>query len=307
MNKTLIVSICILFFAGCSSTNEAPYRDDIHTSINNRCPYKEMPSSEFVYTGSQNHFSSFFASDSELSSEVNAISSDFYDKKFKFSGNTREKKYKGDPYPQVRKLDGGYYAFASNVQTAVMFEDCKIALWFKGHTNYDDLIDGKHFEKVNGSEFSKEDLFYAYGTTNVKVASLEPKIEIDEFSNSSTISTDFLNRVLLRTWSDAQQIKKPEKFQVYANLIFLSDWGHVRSARTKDGKLRNITKIATDADCSNTYTGCVLTETVGVTLPISVLRDNKDGFEIKFYGTKNQVVKINSYQVMTLLNWIEKI
>ncbi len=300
MKKILTIGICTLMLLGCSATNDI-------ASLNGTCAYDKMPGNEFIYTGNPKYLSNFFEDDSGFVSGVNSIANDIYNKKFKFSGNTKPIKPNGYLYPQVKEVQGKYYAFASNVHTAVLFEGCQEALWFKGHTNYDDLLEMKHFKRADGQAVSQKDLAYAYGTLNVKNADFNPKIEVDEFANNSTISTEFLNGVLLRTWSNAEQATEPKEFQVYAVLTFFDDWGYINSARTKDGKSRDVTKISSNANCNNSHIGCILEESVGVSLPISFLKENKDGFAIKFYGTKTQVINVDAYQVSTMLHWLESI
>lgn len=310
MKTKLIVIALTASMTGCMTTQQATESTMVPTkSVDSQqvknCVYDSMPGSEFSYIGDPKYFSLYFEDDQGYLGRSN-IGETLKGKKFKFSGNLKPGATAINTYPKVLNIQGKDYSFASNVDTAVMFEGCSTALWFKGHVNYNALIEKRSFEKIDKTPFNAQDLAYAYGTKNVKEASYEPIITTDEFDDSSTIKTEYQDRMLLRTWSNSTLTKKPKSFQVYADLLFLHDWGHIRTARTKDGKVHELTKIDTDVDCSGSF-GCSLTETVGVTLPISMLQKNPNGFQIKFYGTREQVISVSGYHVKTLLEGIKKI
>ena len=111
---------------------------------------------------------------------------------------------------------------------------------------------------------------------------------------------------MLRTWSDSDMKTKPNEFQVYVDLGFIGDWGHITSARTRDGNKYSVAKIGTDIDCGGSL-GCYLTETVGVSLPISFLEENRDGFDMKFYGSQQKEITVSGYHVKSLLKGLEQI
>ncbi|MDA0125983.1 MULTISPECIES: hypothetical protein [Vibrio] len=310
MKRNIITIAFIASLTGCMATQQATKSaitptNSVSSQPATTCVYESMPGAEFSYTGESKYFSLYFEDDQGYLGRSN-IGETLKGKKFKFSGNLKPDHKAFNKYPKVLNIQGKDYSFDSNVSTAVMFEGCSTALWFKGHVNYNALIEKKGFEKTNASPFDANDLAYAYGTENVKEASYEPIITTDEFADSSTIKTEYQDRILLRTWSNGKLTRTPKVFQVYADLLFLNDWGHIRTARTKDGKVHELTRIDTDVDCSGSF-GCSLTETVGVTLPLSMLEKNPNGFEIKFYGTREQVVSISSYHVKTLLAGISQI
>lgn len=303
--KLSLIGLISISLFGCAVGEQRYSGTKSSPSLNSSCGYENMPSSEFVYTGNEKYFSLYFESDRGYLGKSN-LGKDLVGKKFKFSGNINQSSGAINKYPKIINIEGVDYEFDSNVKTAVMFEGCTSALWFKGHTNYQTIQGKEKFNKVDGTSFTVEDLAYAYGTTNVKPAVYEAIIETDEFADTATIRTKFQDRVLLRAWSNKKLTKKPKDFQLYADLLFLNDWGNVKTARTKDGKAYTLTNINKDADCSR-ITGCALTETVGVVLPISLLENNKDGFQVKFYGTKQQVVNVSGFHVKSLIKGLSEV
>ena len=66
-------------------------------------------------------------------------------------------------------------------------------------------------------------------------------------------------------------------------------------------------KISTDTDCSySDMLGCKLTETIGVTVSEEFLNKNRDGFELKVFGTKEKIVKVSSHMVESFLSGLNK-
>ncbi|MGF1694011.1 hypothetical protein [Photobacterium kagoshimensis] len=301
--KIFIMAACVISFSGCMTTTQGI--ESTSGIINNKCSYDNLNSNEFVYTGDPKYFSIYFESDRGYLGKSN-IGEQLQGKKFKFSGINKPNDKIFNKYTKIMNINGIDYQFDSNVKTAVMFEDCISALWFKGHVNYNEIKELKSFKKINGSSFSENDLAFTYGINNVKRAKHEALIDIDDFANTATIKTKYQDGILLRAWSNNKLTQKPKDFQLYVDLKFSGDWGHVKTARTKDGTIYNLTKIDTNADCSGTF-GCILTETVGVTLPISLLKTNQNGFDVKFYGTKNKVITVSSYHIKSLNNGISKL
>ncbi|MET4695230.1 hypothetical protein [Endozoicomonas lisbonensis] len=304
----LPIATAVFLLTGCATTsqNNNSSAENAPKSINeNQCHYNNMPGAEFIYVGTPKYFSLYFEGDNGYLGKSD-IGTKLKGKKFKFSGNLAQEKSYQKKYRKILNINGNDIQFDSNVKTAVLFENCETALWFKGHVNYDRVQNEDTFIKVDGQPFNVNDLAYAYGTNNVKPAEYKANIEIDGFAKRATIKTEFQDKVMLRAWSDSKMKTKPNEFQVYVDLGFLGDWGHITSARTRDGNKYSVTKINTDVDCSGNL-GCYLTETVGVSLPISFLEENKNGFDIKFYGMQQREVKISGYHVKSLLQGLEQI
>ncbi|WP_260869900.1 hypothetical protein [Vibrio chagasii] len=111
------------------------------------CVYENMPGSEFSYTGESKYFSLYFEDDQGYLGRSN-VEETLKGRKFKFSGNLKPDHKTFNKYPKVLNIQGKDYSFDSNVSTAVMFEGCTAALWFKGHVNYNALIEKKALKKL---------------------------------------------------------------------------------------------------------------------------------------------------------------
>ena len=316
MKYHLLISTILL--SGCQMTSSQSAKDfernvaPAETKEAYVCPYDKHDAPEYKYVGKPKYLSNLFDKDVSHYRFSDAEKKALTGMKFKFGGHAVGNEY-GLDYATTKVIDGKLYAFKSNIRNPVMFEDCKASIWFSGHTNYhwldlesDDPSNSvSGIVRVDGKKPSVEDLINAYGANNVKEIEAKVTIDSDEYANSSTLRTEFVDNILLRTWSDGAVKKKPTTFQVYADLKFFEDWGHIKTARTKDGKSRKVTKITTDVNCSDF--GCTLTESVGVTLPVSMLKKNPKGFGIKFYGTQQREIFVNEYLVKSMMKGISDI
>ena len=287
MIKTIFTTaILVLFISGCATSpqkNSALSENAPKSNSESKCQYSNMPGAEFIYVGEPKYFSIYFEGDHGYLGGSD-IGTKLQGKKFKFSGNLAQEEPFKKKYKKNVNIGGVDVQFDSNVKTAVLFDNCETALWFTGHGNYNRIQEKNTFIKADAQPFNINDLTYAYGSNNVKPVEYKVKVDVDDFADIATIKTEFQDKIMLRTWSDSNLKTKPKEFQIYVDLVFFGDWGHIDSARTRDGKKHSITKIGTDVDCGGSF-GCYLTETVGVSLPISFLEKNKNGFDMKFYGS----------------------
>ncbi|MFX6759143.1 hypothetical protein ABTH30_19840, partial [Acinetobacter baumannii] len=70
-------------------------------------------------------------------------------------------------------------------------------------------------------------------------------------------------------------------------------------------KAHEVVKIDRDADCSNRYMDCKLSEIVGVSLSEPFLRKNKNGFELKLKGQQDRIIKVPSDMVVSFLDGLD--
>ncbi|WP_143872537.1 hypothetical protein [Catenovulum sediminis] len=305
-----------LVLMGCQATG--PTSQNTYTSKStaknlNDCTsesYNNLPGPEFSYTGEARYVNHYFNVVPDSSNYK--YGKDYYtpliESKFKFTGDLAPNEFKyHNPYIKVLEVDGVAVQFKSNVNSLVVTESCK-PFWFSGHVNYNNTLGrgAQIFKKTDGSRVDLNDFQFIYGKSNVTPYEATAVVDIDKFSKRATIKTKYTDGLMLRAWSDSELSKKPDQIQVYKE-ISLKDWSYFDRAISDDGQARKLVKIDTDVrDCDGTF-GCWVYETIGVTVPLDYVKNNKDGFEIQVYGKQKSIIKVPKYQISAMLKFLESI
>ncbi|MCH2057909.1 MAG: hypothetical protein MK214_15110 [Thalassotalea sp.] len=299
----------IVTLTGCQAT--AP---NASTKLDsNRCTpesYSNLEGPEFLYVGEPRYVTNYFdvAYDSSNYRYGKEHYSPLIGSKFKFTGtlSPKESAYQ-NPYVKVIEIDDDVTEFESNIKSMVITESCN-AFWFSGHVNYN-YITGKRsgvFKKSDNSKVTFKDFQFVYGSKNATPYDAAAEIEVDKFAKTATIKTKYTNSLMLRAWSNSELSKKPNEIQIYKE-ISLADWAHFDRAISDDGQARKLVKIDTDVRNCGSSLGCMVYETVGITVPLSYVRKNKDGFEIQAYGKQKAVIEVPKYQISAMLKAIDNI
>jgi len=154
-----------------------------------------------------------------------------------------------------------------------------------------------------------DDYKFILGEKNLKPFQIPPaKIENDKFKNTIKITGLYDNNMMFRAWGSTKTGKlNDSNVQLYADVKFLENWAQLEQAYDENANERKLVKIDKDANCSNKYLGCQLTETVGVELPINYLKTKPNGFELKVSGKQERILKIASYQIKQILDAVKNL
>jgi hypothetical protein len=203
-----------------------------------------------------------------------------------------EDEIKGIPYVRDK-------AFSSKLVT----EDCSI-YYLSGGTIVNYLL--SFVVNVDGSKINEDDVLALYGSEPLKKKSMDAVIEYDRFEKRLKVTTPYFNNMLLRGSININD-QSVTFLQLYLDLTFFDKWGFISNAIDTNGIGHEVVKISTDTDCSNSKMfGCKLTETVGVEIDEEFLKKNRDGFELKVFGTKEKIVKVSGHMVEGFLSGLKK-
>lgn len=226
---------------------------------------------------------------------------------FKFSLDTRKhsfyNKYQKD---DIFELGDQSYVYSGYEMVKIITSTCQI-FWFE-RGNFASLTLA-NVQRADGKELSLSDYKFILGEKNVKPFQIPPaKIENDKFKNTIKITGLYDNNMMFRAWGSTKTGKLNDpNVQLYADVKFLENWAHLEHAYDENANQRKLVKIDKDANCSNKYLGCELTETVGIEIPISYLRTKPDGFELKVSGKQERILKIPNYQIKQILDAVKNL
>ncbi|ANQ19622.1 hypothetical protein [Vibrio natriegens] len=137
------------------------------------------------------------------------------------------------------------------------------------------------------------------------------EIERDKFTGKFTIRTHYKDGMMFRAWGDNVSNKLvSDQVQLYADVLCWGEYCSLDSSYDENSNERKLMPIASDVDCSLVkYTGdessCKITETIGIDIPVSYLKQKRNGFEIKVMGRKSAIIKVSGDQVRQILEGIE--
>ncbi len=220
---------------------------------------------------------------------------------------TAEDKKSRQPYLESYRyreevIDGELYKRDKAFSTKLVTEDCT-EYYLSGGTTKSSII--TDIQNADGSNIDDKDVFQLIGVKPLQKVDLEAELKFDKFEKTYKISTPFFREQLIR---GAVKVKTNEVFavQLYTSLKFLGSWGNIQSAIDLDGNRHEVTKISHDSDCSSRISGCILTETIGISLTPEFLEKNKEGFEIKASGTQERVISVPGKLVKSFLIGLNK-
>jgi len=200
-------------------------------------------------------------------------------------------------------IKGIPYTIDKAFSTKLVTEDCSI-FYLNGGATVKSLL----FSVVaaDGSSITEDDVLVLYGSEPLERKSMDTTIEYDRFEKQLKLSTPYYNDMLIRGSVNTKN-QSVSYLQLYLNLVFLDKWGFISNAVDTNGVRHEVVKISTDTDCSySDMLGCKLTETIGVTVSEEFLNKNRDGFELKVFGTKEKIVKVSSHMVESFLSGLNK-
>ncbi|ENU55684.1 hypothetical protein F982_00399 [Acinetobacter baumannii NIPH 1362] len=159
------------------------------------------------------------------------------------------------------------------------------------------------FLKADGSKADEGSYIELFGSA-LKQKDTSASVIFDRFEKIVNIKTkDFDNMLLRGTYNPTT--KKLLTSQLYLNTSFIGKWGNIQIAYDTDGNTHEVVKIDRDAECSNRYMDCKLSEIVGVSLSEPFLRKNKNGFELKLKGQQDRIIKVPSDMVVSFLDGLD--
>ncbi|MDB4224305.1 hypothetical protein N9850_11070 [Granulosicoccus sp.] len=279
------------------------------------CGYSDIAGSEYRLTATfAPYASNMFFFDAERSGGMAQLNSAAYEtlsrQPFKVVATgllTADAKVARQPYlAQYRYseiiLGGDLFKIDKGNSTKVLTEDCSVYYFKVGQTP-------KFLEESivqnNGQPLTTEQFINLTGPTALVPVNTNAKIEIDRFTGEYKVTTPYFDSMLLRGTVNGTT-GELNFAQLYSDLVFFGDWGSIRSAIDTQAKLYEVTKIDTEADCSSSrLTGCRLTETIGVTLGEDFLEQNREGFELRFQGSKTREITIPGSLVRSFLEGIQ--
>lgn len=98
-----------------------------------------------------------------------------------------------------------------------------------------------------------------------------------------------------------------ELHQLYVETVYSGgDWNYFYRATLQGGDELEIERIASDVGCSG-Y-GCVYEETLGITIPDSLIKDSVDSFQVKAFAKSGEsiVIEVSERQVLSQMTTINK-
>lgn len=162
-------------------------------------------------------------------------------------------------------------------------------------------------QKTDGTANTVQDLVAFLGKS-LKPAKVTATSEYDEFDKQYQVKTDFFKDQMIRGYLDSKK-ENPTSIQVYMTLAFLDKWGFVDTAKDKNGATHEVATIDKEADCAGKSLGlgCILKETVGVSVDEDFLRKNTEGFELKLSGKQSKVVFVSGELVTAFLSELDRL
>lgn len=294
---------------GCQST--APTYTGSNNSSSEECNFTEISGTSFTPTALTKRYITNSFKSSPDSYDPQLSNKDYFaplqTESFKFTGKTVPKKLASTFKKEDRiEIDGKPYVFNGFEWAEIVTESCKVYWYDRG--NYVKLMK-EDVVKSNGTDFTVIDYKSLLGTKNFHEFIIPPaEVTRDKFKETITVRGDYDDGILLRTWGSTRTNKLlDDTIQLYADVKFRENWAFLDSAYDEDANERKLTKIDTDTDCSASSLGlgCMLTETVGIEIPISYLEAKQNGFEIKVSGKSESIIKVKGYQVRQILDGIK--
>jgi hypothetical protein len=196
------------------------------------------------------------------------------------------------------EIDGELYKRDKTYSTKVLTDNGSI-FYLGGGTKIESLLSS--IVNTDNSKIDNKDIFLLFGDKPFEKLILAANVEFDKFLKIYNISTPFYNDILIRGSVDAKT-NQVINIQLYADLVFRKKWGNIDNAVDTDGNSHKVTKISTDIDVDvSPITGSILTETIAISLNLTFLEKHRSGFEIKAYGTKEQVITVPGQLIESFL------
>lgn len=205
-------------------------------------------------------------------------------------------------YDEV-SFDGIPYKRDQTYSTQVITSSCDV-FYLAGKTSKSSIE--SDILKTDGKKLSDSELKKFISPLALTAIDFDASTTHDNFKKISTIETPTFDDLLIRGAVNDKD-NKILFIQLYANLTFFNDWGNIKLAYDTNGETHKVVSINTDANCaSSNLFGCRLTETVGADLSKDFLVNHPDGFEIKFTGTQERIVKVPKMMVQSFLSAIKQ-
>jgi len=297
--------VILLGLSGCGAG--AP---QVQKMDNGKCSYGEIKGKEYKYKGKPEYISNTFLYNPNLR-PYQQVDNRVYEpltKGFKVletGFTTAENRYfNQSPILSILRYskdsidNNDIYIFDSGVSTKIISRDCNV--FYTQIKHIDEFR--QSLSNIDGSELSIDDIINIVGSKNLKKLDFTALIKYDRFEKTYKIRTPELYSFFIR---GSVKNKRTLYVQLYASLDFFKKWGFIDKSIDTDGKKHTVVKITTDTDCSDPN-NCILTETIGISLSIDFLEKNKKGFEIKAYGSKEQIIKVPGAMVRSFLAGVEQ-
>lgn len=199
-------------------------------------------------------------------------------------------------------IDGKAYTQDRYFNIELITSDC--VKYYHAPNGIKEHFDYK-FQKTDGTANTIQD-FSTFLGKSIQGAQVKATSKYDAFDKLYEVKTDFFKDQMIRGYLDSEK-KDAAKIQVYMSLVFLDKWGFVDTAKDRNGVSHEVTTIDKNVDCSGKRLGlgCMLTETVGVTVDEDFLRKNTSGFELKLSGKQSKVVFVSGELVMAFLKELD--
>ncbi|NRD71620.1 hypothetical protein HQR03_13875 [Psychrobacter okhotskensis] len=200
--------------------------------------------------------------------------------------------------------DGKAYTLDQNLNIELLTSDC---VKYYHIPNGNQKSFDSNFQKTDGSANNTQD-FLAFLGKSLQPAKIKSTTTYDEFDKQYEIKTDFFKDQMIRAYLDSKE-DTPSVIQVYMKVSFLDKWGFIETAKDKSGTTHEVTSIDKEADCSGKSLGlgCMLKETLGVTVDEGFLRKNTTGFELKLSGKQSKVVFVSGELVTAFLDELDSV
>ncbi|MGD9707459.1 MAG: hypothetical protein AB7V07_07355 [Candidatus Delongbacteria bacterium] len=302
-----LLTVIFLILAGCITTGPKKYQ----SSTIGKCIYDELegneyklteliktyvtnhffydPERESLYQNNKNHFKALQNQNFKVL-KTGCITVDDVKIKQRYFGEYRY-------YDEV--ITGELFVLDKSFSTKIITEDCTVF--------YFGLRGGVHSLKsdillADGSEISDEDILDLIGNEPLKKQTLEASINYDRFEKIYKVKTPMFDDIFIRGAINEKD-QQISFIQLYLNVLFIENWGFISNAIDIDGNSHEVTKISSDV---NSYSfGTTLTETIGVCLDRDFLEKHKDGFELKLFGRKEEIIYIHGLMVRSFLKGLD--
>lgn len=325
--RIFFIVVLTLFTYGCASQGpqRATFKEVINTTSeksatqktgSKNCGYENILGDEFRLSDSfAEYASNMFFFDATRTGGMDQLNSKAYKslatQKFKILKTaviTAQAKLAREPYLASFRynevvLNDSLYKIDKGYSTKVVTQDCSIFFFKVGNTP--DHIETSILQ-ANNTKLTTDQFINLTGPMSLVSVDTSPEIELDRFTKQYKVKTVYFDDMLLRATLDG--VTGELVFaQLYTDITFYGDWGSITNAVDTNATHHDVTKIDTDADCSSKFTGCRLTETVGVTLSEQYLKNNQNGFDLRFQGTKTREVTVHGSLVQSLLEGLESV
>ncbi|ELA9389658.1 hypothetical protein [Vibrio diabolicus] len=309
MKKLIAIGFTVSILVGCQST--APtYTGNGSTSAES-CNFAGISGTSFTPTAMTRRYITNTFNSVPDSYDPQLSNKDYFaplqTESFKFTGKTIPKKLASRFKKEDRvEIDEKPYVFSGFEWAEVVTESCKV-YWYERGNYVKTMKEG--VVKSDGTDFTIADYKSFFGEKNFREFVVAPaEVKRDKFKETITIRGDYDDGILFRAWGSTKTNKLLDNtVQLYADVKFRENWAFLDSAYDEDANKRKLTKIDSDTDCSTSSLGlgCILTETVGIEIPISYLETKPNGFEIKVSGKSESIIKVKGYQVRQILDGVK--